>query len=116
VQLDSPLPDLSIEAVRTAAQALSIDPTNAVALKTLARIHLNAGLHEAAQEACQLILKRDAQDAEALQMIEEALIQEARLKENLLDASSVSSTPEESYDSELFQTFAAKSTTPFAHS
>jgi glycosyltransferase involved in cell wall biosynthesis len=116
VQLAFSLPDLSLEVVRSAMQALSVNPADIVALKTLARIHLNAGLHEAAQEACQLILKRDAQDAEALQMIEEALIQEARLKENLLDASSVSSTPEESYDSELFQTFAAKSTTPFAHS
>ena len=75
--------NLSNEAAQAAIQALSIDLSNPVALKALARIHLNAGLHEAAQEACQLILKRNPKDAEALQMIEEALVQEAKLAENL---------------------------------
>jgi hypothetical protein len=70
--LSSPSPALSNETERTAIQALSIDPSNAVALKVLARIHLNAGLLEAAQEACQLILKDDATDAEALEMMEES--------------------------------------------
>jgi glycosyltransferase involved in cell wall biosynthesis len=71
-ELSSPSPALSNETERTAIQALSIDPSNAVALKVLARIHLNAGLLEAAQEACQLILKDDATDAEALEMMEES--------------------------------------------
>jgi O-antigen biosynthesis protein len=69
------------EAERTAIQALSIDPRNSVALKVLARIHLNAGLFEAAQEACQLILKRNAKDAEALQMMEEATARAGRPSE-----------------------------------
>ena len=55
----------------TAIQALSIDPNDAVALKVLARVHLKAGLHEAAHEACQLVLKQNAKDAEALQIIAE---------------------------------------------
>jgi hypothetical protein len=55
-----------------AIQALSIDPTNIVALKALARLHLNAGLPDAAEEACQWILTLDAADAEALEMIAEA--------------------------------------------
>jgi tetratricopeptide (TPR) repeat protein len=96
------------EAVRIAIQALSIDPTNAVALKALARIYLNAGLHEAAQEACQLILKRKPQDAEALQMSEEAAIQEAKLEENLPAA-------KQPHAPALLQTFAAGFTPPFAY-
>jgi hypothetical protein len=63
---------LTYEAQRAAIQALSIDPANPVALKVLARLHLNAGLTEAATEACQLALKSNPNDAEALQMIEEA--------------------------------------------
>jgi glycosyltransferase involved in cell wall biosynthesis len=82
-ELAFPLPILSNQAERAAIQALSIDPTNAVALKVLARIHLKAGLHDAALEACQLILKRDANDLEALQMFEEARTQEAKIAENL---------------------------------
>jgi hypothetical protein len=78
----SSLPDLSNEAERAAIHALSIDPTNVVALKVLARIHLRAGLREAAEEACQLILKQDADDAEALQMLEEARVEETTLTEN----------------------------------
>ena len=69
------LPDAAAQAV----QALSINPTDIVALKTLARIHLNAGLPEAAQEACELVLKRNARDSEALQMIAEAKVLEAKL-------------------------------------
>ncbi len=102
------------EVVRIAIQALSIDPSNAVALKALARIHLNAGLHEAAQEACQLILKSDPQDAEALQMSKEAMIQEAKLGDNLLEAVSNPHSPQELNSPEAFQAFAARFTTPFA--
>ena len=60
------------ETERAAIQALSINPTDAVALKLLARIHLKAGLHESAQEACQWILKHDSTDEEARQIIEES--------------------------------------------
>jgi cytochrome c-type biogenesis protein CcmH/NrfG len=88
------LPTLSNEAERAAIQALSIDPANAVALKVLARIHLKAGLHEAAEEACQWILKRDANDAEALEMIEEARLLEARVPGNLPEAGGFAPVPQ----------------------
>ncbi|MGA3179226.1 MAG: tetratricopeptide repeat protein [Verrucomicrobiota bacterium] len=71
------------EASRDALRALSLDPTDLVALKVLARIHLNAGQHEAAQQACRLILEQDEQDSEARHMFEEAIIQEAKLGEIL---------------------------------
>jgi glycosyltransferase involved in cell wall biosynthesis len=110
----SPLPGLSDEAERAAIQALSIDPTNAVALKVLARIHLKAGLREAAEEACQLILKHDADDAEALQMIEEARLQEANLAENLTEAGSIAPAPPALHHTEPSQIFAASLTAQFA--
>lgn len=86
---DWPPSALATDAARAAIEALSIDPTNAIALKTLARIHLNAGLHEAAQEACQVVLEHDATDAEALQLNEEAAILAAKLSENILDIKSI---------------------------
>jgi glycosyltransferase involved in cell wall biosynthesis len=110
----SPLPNLSNEAERAAIQALSIDPTNAVALKVLARIHLKAGLHEAAQEACHLILKHDANDAEALQMMEEARLQEAKLEENLPGANGIAHAPQKLHYPQPSQTFAASPTAQFA--
>jgi glycosyltransferase involved in cell wall biosynthesis len=113
-ELASPSPDLSNEIERTAIQALSIDPTNAVALKVLARIHLKAGLHEAAEEACQLILKHDANDAEALQMIEEARLQEAKLAENLPEANSIAPAPQGLHHPQPSQTFAPGLTAQFA--
>lgn len=70
-----------------AIQALSIDPSDAVALKVLARIHLKAGLAEAAEEACHLVLKADADDAEALAIIGEARNQKEPAPENILDSS-----------------------------
>ena len=86
-----------------------------MALKAVARIYLNAGLHEAAQEACQLILKSDANDAEALQMSEEATIQEAKLANNLTEAINIARPSQESHGSELFQALAARLPTPFAY-
>lgn len=77
--------DESIEALRAAVQALSVNLKDVMALKTLARLHLNAGLFEAADECCRVILKRRPDDTEAQQMMEEAMVQEARLMENLLD-------------------------------
>lgn len=77
--------DYNAEAVRSVVQALSMDLKDIVALKTLARLHLTAGLWEAAEEACRIILKRQPDDAEALQLLEEAKVQEARLMENLID-------------------------------
>jgi cytochrome c-type biogenesis protein CcmH/NrfG len=108
------LPNISNEAERAAIQALSIDPTNAVALKVLARIHLKAGLHEAAQEACHLILKHDANDTEALQMMEEARLQEAKLEENLTEANGIAPAPPTLHYPEPSQTFAASPTAQFA--
>lgn len=75
----------SNEAARAAIRAISLDPSDMGGLKALARIHLSAGQHEAAQQACRLILRRDARDAEGLEMMEEALAQEAKLAENLMD-------------------------------
>jgi hypothetical protein len=100
---------ISIDAAQAAIQALSIDPTDAIALKVLARIHLNAGLNEAAQEACQLILKRDAEDAEALQMMEEA-----KLAANRIDPNNAAHPPQEPHRQETPQTFTAGFNTPFA--
>jgi tetratricopeptide (TPR) repeat protein len=114
LELASPLPNLSNEAERAAIQALSIDPTNAVALKVLARIHLKAGLHEAAEEACQLILKHDGNDVEALQMIEEARLQEAKLTENLPEANSIARAPQGLHHPQPSQTFAPNLTAQFA--
>jgi len=71
------------EASRDALRAVSLDPNDIVGLKVLARIHLHAGQHEAAQGACRLILEQDDGDSEARQMLEEAIIQEAKLAENL---------------------------------
>jgi hypothetical protein len=102
------------EAERAAIQALSIDPTDAVALKVLARLHLKAGLHEAAEEACQLILKHDANDAEALEMMEEARLQEAKLAENLPETNSIAPVPQALRHSEPSQTFAGNLTAQFA--
>jgi O-antigen biosynthesis protein len=104
-------PDFSFDAAQAAIQALSIDPTNAIALKVLARIHLNAGLHEAAQEACHLILKGNAEDAEALQMIEEARIRETKLEESAVASAR---SPQESRRRKALQAFAAGFAPPFA--
>jgi len=60
------------------------DAAAIAALKALARIHLDAGQHEAAAQTCGLILRKDTRDADARQMMEEALAQEAKLAENLL--------------------------------
>ena len=73
----------SKQAAQAAIRAVSLDPADALALKVLARIHLDAGQHEAAEQACRLVLQRDARDAEAAQMMGEALAQEAKLAENL---------------------------------
>ena len=104
-ELASALPKRSDEAERTAVQALSIDPTNIFALKVLARIHLNAGLHEAAEEVCQLILKHDPTDAEALQMIEESVAGDLPV-ENLPAIHSIRATPERLQPRIPAQTFA----------
>jgi hypothetical protein len=103
-------PDLSHEAAQAAVQALSIDPADAIALKVLARIHLNAGLNEAAREACQLILKGNPKDAEALKMMEEA-----ELAENIIDSNNAARSQQEARCAETLQTFAAGLTAPFAY-
>jgi tetratricopeptide (TPR) repeat protein len=75
----------SNEASRAAIRAISLDPKDARAWKVLARIHLDAGQHEAAQKACRRVLGNDAGDAEAREMMGEALAQKAKLAENLFD-------------------------------
>jgi FkbM family methyltransferase len=62
----------SVEAGHAARRALSLDATEAIALKVLARIHLNAGQPELAQQCCQRILNGHATDTDARQMLEEA--------------------------------------------
>jgi len=75
----------STEAGQAALRAVSLDSEDVAALKVLARIHLDAWQHEAAEKACRMILERDVNDAEAGQMLEEALVQDAKLAENLLE-------------------------------
>jgi hypothetical protein len=88
--------DEETEIVRMAVQALSIDLKDVIALKTLARVHLNAGLWEAAEEVCRIILKRRPKDTEALQMMDEARVQEAKLMENIIDSNpSAASAPDQ---------------------
>jgi len=75
----------SSEASHAALHAVSLDPSNATALKVLARIHLDAGQPEAAQNACRRILKANLADADALNLLREAITQEAKLAENIVD-------------------------------
>jgi len=75
----------SSDAAHSAVLAVSLDPNDARALKVLARIHLYAWQHEAAEETCHRVLQLNADDADARQLLEEALVQEAKLAENLLD-------------------------------
>ena len=59
------------EASRDALRAVCLDPNDIVGLKVLARIHLDAGQHEAAQAACRRILEQVERDDEARQMLQE---------------------------------------------
>jgi Flp pilus assembly protein TadD len=83
----------SAEAAQAAIRAVWLDPCDAAGLKVLARIHLNAGQHEAAEQACRRVLRDDAHDAEAGQMVEEAMAQAAKLAENLFDRKSCPAAP-----------------------
>jgi len=74
----------SSDAAHAAVLAVSLDPNDIRALKVLARIHLDAWQHEAAEETCHRVLQLNADDAEARQLLEEASVQEAKLAENLL--------------------------------
>ena len=74
----------SHEAAQAALRAISLDPSDATALKVLARIHLDAGQHEAAKQACGQVLRRDAQDEEAAEMMREAQAQAAKLAEKFV--------------------------------
>jgi tetratricopeptide (TPR) repeat protein len=75
----------SPEAAQAAIRAVWLDPCDAAGLKVLARIHLDAGQHEAAEQACRRVLRDDAHDPEAGRMMEEAMAQAAKLAENLFD-------------------------------
>ena len=83
----------STEAAQAAIRAVWLDPCDPAGLKVLARIHLDAGQHEAAEQACRRVLRGDAQDAEAGQMMEEAMAQAAKLAENLFDRRACSAAP-----------------------
>jgi ubiquinone/menaquinone biosynthesis C-methylase UbiE/tetratricopeptide (TPR) repeat protein len=74
----------SVEAGRAARHALSLDATEVIALKVLARIQLNARQPELAQQCCRRILNRHANDTDARQMLEEALVQQTNLPGNAL--------------------------------
>ena len=78
-------PEFPSDAVRAAIEALSIDYEDLAALKTLARLLLQARLFEAAAEACQLVLKREPDDAEALELMDQAMSGEAGGIENSID-------------------------------
>ncbi len=74
----------SVEAGQAARHALSLDANEVIALKVLARIHLNAGQAELAQQCCRRVLNRHARDTDARKMIEEALVQQTSLPESAL--------------------------------
>jgi|GEM_PF-625900 len=63
----------STEAALEAKHTLTLSPGEPVALKVLARIHLNAGDRKMAQHILRTILDRNPADADALQMIEQSL-------------------------------------------
>jgi tetratricopeptide (TPR) repeat protein len=71
----------SKEAASAASLALSLDSDQVIALKVLARIHLNDSKPDLAQQCCRRIIGRHPDDNEARQMLEEALIQQTRLPE-----------------------------------
>jgi tetratricopeptide (TPR) repeat protein len=64
----------SPEARHAAVQAISLDPNQVIALKVLARIHLNTGCLDQAQLCCRRILSRHSKDGDARKMLEEALV------------------------------------------
>jgi hypothetical protein len=68
------------EALESVKQALALDPTDAVAIRILARCQLHNGQLEAAEQTCRLILQQDAGDAKALQMLEEILNHKEKAK------------------------------------
>jgi len=61
----------SAEAFESANQALSLDPNDVTALKIIAKNQLNNGQINAAENTCRLILRRNLDDAQALQMLKE---------------------------------------------
>jgi tetratricopeptide (TPR) repeat protein len=81
------------EAGKAALRAVALNLEDKAALKVLARIHLDAWQHEAAARTCRAILRIDDRDADAGQMMEEAMVQEAKLAENLLGRPPLFSPP-----------------------
>jgi SAM-dependent methyltransferase len=71
----------SPEASQAARQAILLDPNQVIGLKVLARIHLNAGKHDLAQQCCRRVLARHSKDGDARKMLEEALVLQTRLPE-----------------------------------
>ena len=71
----------SEEASQAARQAIQIDPNQVIGLKVLARIHLNSGRPDLAQQCCRRILTRHSNDGDARKMLEEALVLQTNLPE-----------------------------------
>jgi tetratricopeptide (TPR) repeat protein len=59
----------SSEARAAAEDALTLDPDDRVALKVLARIHIDTGGHDKARALCRRLLNLNPMDAEALQFL-----------------------------------------------
>lgn len=83
----------SAEAARSALHAISLDPNDAVAFKVMARIHLNAGQAELAQQCCRRILNCHPGDVDATQMLEEALAQQTCLPKNVVKLPTAAPAP-----------------------
>jgi SAM-dependent methyltransferase/Tfp pilus assembly protein PilF len=56
------------EAEAAATVALVLDPKQRIALKVMARVHLDAGRPDAARACCERVLAHDSADADALQL------------------------------------------------
>jgi tetratricopeptide (TPR) repeat protein len=83
----------SVEAAQAAWQALSLNPNEVIALKVLARIHLNAAQSGLAQQCCRRIINRHPNDNDARQMLEEALVQQTKLPEKSTKSAPTPSSP-----------------------
>ncbi len=83
----------SNEAARAALHAISLDPNEAIAFKVMARIHLNAGQPELAQQCCRRVLNRYPGDSDATQMLEEALVQQTSLPKRVVKPAPIVPAP-----------------------
>jgi hypothetical protein len=68
------------EALDSVQHAISLDPTDAVALRVWVKIHLQRGQLEDAEKICQLLLQKNAEDPQTLQTLKEVLDHKKRTK------------------------------------